>query len=404
MNNRYLINILNTLNSEGFAAFLLFENGYMSEYNQIAEALYKLNSCKEENFFLWCKKNLLTSPIKKKELSKQKNIYKTISYPDYKTVLCWTSLSNFYQGKTLILGAETSPKKLLVEKFISIKHKYAKAKSYAQQVELNITGNPVSKETSITENIDNIKFYLENIIDQLPVSVYWKSTDNVYVRGNQVAADIVGLNSGSDFKGKTDEDFAIKLNWADEVIYNFNKQNNQVLSGFSIVNFEEKPFQTARGNLIHQLTNRVPLTNKDKTIGGILGASIEISDKVLANKLFIKNQELNLTLERYKQFLSDQEHDVRTPNIAIISAATAILEQQYNELSTENKIMLQGILDSALALLDYNDSLLNALILNEPNQSLVETRFAIHVILDRVFSMNKVSANHKNIDYTLSID
>src|SRR5690606_1170841 len=141
------------------------------------------------------------------------------------------------------------------------------------------------------------------------------------------------------------------------------------------------------------------LMDKRNNVNGILGISVDITEKVkMANELITKNRELESMLNKHKQFLSNQEHDLRTPNIAIISAATAILQQGEDELSADNRIMIQGILDSAQSLLDYNDSILNALSLSDPNEELSDIRFLLSATVERIFNINKVSAYDKGIE------
>lgn len=406
MNDRESIDFFFTmLDTESLPAFLIDQDGLLIQYNQFAAKLYKLQSSKSNNFFTWCKKNSLTSPIKKREMMNGSDICRIVYYAHYNTHIYWTNVIDFYQNKMLLLGGISPLKKLLLNKFFAAKYENSVTENYAKTIEIEVTGNSANETSTTIESIDNIKFHLESIIDQLPVSIYWKSIDNVYVRGNRMAAELAGLEDGKDLRGIRDEDFAKKFQWPDKVVQHFTRQNLKVLSGTPIVNEEDIPFRISSGKTIHQITNRIPLIGKNKSINGILGVSVDITEKVMmTNELIKKNKELNSILDMHKQFLSNQEHDIRTPNIAIISAATAILGDQESELAEDHRIMIQGIVDSAQSLLDYNDSLLNALCLLDPEKPSSELRFSLPMIVERVFNMNKVTANNKGIDYILFID
>lgn len=143
-----------------------------------------------------------------------------------------------------------------------------------EQTDLQIAKKYAEKNT-----IDTLK-NIDGIMACMPGSIYWKDKDGVYQGCNDSLAQLVGIPRAK-IIGKTDYDFAKKLGWPDKTVESFRETDNKVLnSGLPRLNVVEQPFRSADGRLIVQLTNKVPLRNEAGYTVGVLGISIDITERI----------------------------------------------------------------------------------------------------------------------------
>lgn len=142
-----------------------------------------------------------------------------------------------------------------------------------------------SKIKQLERDIEDLKDYYENIIAIMPGHVYWLDKNNVYLGCNDLQAEHAGLNSRHEIVGKTNYDML----WKDQA-ENLNKLNLEVMmQGKPSVAEEDAVMTTGFGTYLSQ---KVPLRNKQNEVIGIIGISIDITDRKRAE-------------EREKQALAD---------------------------------------------------------------------------------------------------
>ncbi|WOH36344.1 response regulator [Thalassotalea fonticola] len=127
------------------------------------------------------------------------------------------------------------------------------------------------------------------VLDALPFCVFWKDRDSIGLGCNQALADVAGLNSPKDYLGKTDYD----LPWTTEEADFFRECDRRVMeSGKAEVNIIESQRQ-ADGRLAWLETSKIPLTDSNGDIIGILGAFHDITERKRLEDESIANQKLN---------------------------------------------------------------------------------------------------------------
>ncbi|WP_019029721.1 ATP-binding protein [Colwellia piezophila] len=115
----------------------------------------------------------------------------------------------------------------------------------------------------------------QSVLDTLPFCVFWKDFNSVGLGCNQALADIAGLDSPKDYIGKTDYD----LPWTEEEADFFRECDRRVMdSGKAEVNIIESQKQ-ANGRIAWLETSKIPLTDKNGNIIGILGAFHDITER-----------------------------------------------------------------------------------------------------------------------------
>lgn len=157
-------------------------------------------------------------------------------------------------------------------------------------VKLQTWFNPANNEYGIQNGVlglsidisDRIKTELELqesrnllqlVLDAIPVRVFWKDTNSVYLGSNKLFAQDAKVKSSKQLIGKTDADFY--PNEAES--YRLDDQK-VMASGKSKLNFEELQ-TTPDGSPMWLRTSKIPLRNVAGEIVGVLGTYDDITER-----------------------------------------------------------------------------------------------------------------------------
>ncbi len=110
------------------------------------------------------------------------------------------------------------------------------------------------------------------IINALPVRVFWKDRNLVFLGCNTVFARDAGLAHPEDIIGKTDHQMAWRAHAAD-----YARDDREVIESGRPKLLIEEPQTTSEGELITLLTSKVPLRDASGEIFGILGTYQDIT-------------------------------------------------------------------------------------------------------------------------------
>ncbi len=142
----------------------------------------------------------------------------------------------------------------------------------------------------IEESLHHSQQMLQLVLDSIPVRVFWKDLDSVFLGCNQAFAKDTGLQSAEEVIGKTDDDLVMKKDEAE-----FIKQcdNRVVKSGKSEYHIVHRHFRPD-GTEAWLEANRIPLRDSVGKIVGILGTYEDITARKYAEE---EIQRLNRELE-----------------------------------------------------------------------------------------------------------
>lgn len=149
---------------------------------------------------------------------------------------------------------------------------------------------------------------LAHVIEHLPVHIYWKNIEGRYLGCNTIQAKNLGFQSDANIIGKTD----FELPWPDKYAVEFRANDIEVMKTGIIKTTEER--SVINGKEVVVLSQKIPLKDKSGAVIGLLGISLDITDRKEAERLRIENQaNQDIQLSELRKVVSYIAHDMRSP-------------------------------------------------------------------------------------------
>jgi PAS domain S-box-containing protein len=129
------------------------------------------------------------------------------------------------------------------------------------------------------EALRHSRLVLEGIFHAIPVRVFWKDLNLVYVGCNEAFAQDAGLAAPSDIAGKDD----FQMVWREQAELYRDDDRRVIESGTARLLIEE-PQTTPEGNTITLLTSKLPLRDAGGAIIGVLGTYMDITHRKMVEE------------------------------------------------------------------------------------------------------------------------
>ncbi|MEQ8169855.1 MAG: PocR ligand-binding domain-containing protein [Candidatus Eremiobacterota bacterium] len=138
----------------------------------------------------------------------------------------------------------------------------------------------ILERKKVEEELRENRAMLSSIMNSIPQSIFWKDRQSVYLGCNQVFAEAVGINNTEEIKGKTDFD----LPWPVDEAKTYIKDDLEVMGKNIIKRHIIEPLQQSDGKRIIIDTTKIPLTDKEGQVYGILGVYDDITERKKAEE------------------------------------------------------------------------------------------------------------------------
>jgi PAS domain S-box-containing protein len=132
----------------------------------------------------------------------------------------------------------------------------------------------ITERKTVEEVLRKSQQIIEGIMNAIPVRVFWKDENLVYMGCNSIFARDAGFDDPKDVIGKND----YQMGWHDQAEL-YRGDDQQVIDSGNSKFFIEEVQTTPAGKTITLLTSKIPLLGSKGEINGILGTYIDITDR-----------------------------------------------------------------------------------------------------------------------------
>jgi PAS domain S-box-containing protein len=217
-----------------------------------------------------------------------------------------------------------------------------------------VTFFDISERKKAEAKLQDTQKMLQLVLDTIPVRVFWKNVESIYLGCNRLFAEDSGLRDPEKLVGKTDFD----MGWKEQAeLYRADDQN-VMQAGIRKLNYEE-PQTTLDGKQIWLETSKIPLTDQDGGVIGILGTYHDITDRKHAEEelanyrehleelVAMRTAELEAVNKELESFSYSVSHDLRSPLRAIDGFSQTLLEEYADKLDADGHQYLDRVRKAA---------------------------------------------------------
>ncbi len=137
-----------------------------------------------------------------------------------------------------------------------------------------VTAIDVTERKQAEEELIASQQLIQGIINAIPVSVFWKNRNLVYLGCNAVFAHDAGVTDPSEIIGKSD----YQLGWREQAD-RYRRDDREIIETGRSKLLIEEPQTTPEGKVITLLTSKIPLRNSKGEISGVIGVYMDITER-----------------------------------------------------------------------------------------------------------------------------
>jgi two-component system, sensor histidine kinase and response regulator len=248
----------------------------------------------------------------------------------------------------------------------------------------------VDKMIRVEHRLKAERDLLQLLIDNIPSPIYFKDKESKFTRVNLAQSRLLGANSNEEVLGKSDFDFYSHENAS---VY-YSDERKIIEKNEPLINKIEECYPPGEG-LRWFSTTKIPITDEDGELSGILGVSHDITDQILIKQdLEIAKEKAEVASTAKSNFLSNMSHEIRTPMNGVIGMAEVL---NMTELDEEQKKIVNLIIRSGNNLLNIINDILDFSKIENGKLVIELIPIDLKSIIREVVEMMMFSAASKNI-------
>ncbi len=237
----------------------------------------------------------------------------------------------------------------------------------------------------------------DNILAQIPASVYWMNKDFVYLGCTDSMAELLQLESRHSIVGKSYSEL-----FDEKSASYYRKTDKSVIETGISANIEE-PLYFPDGSERIYLSHKAPLYDAQKNIIGMIAISTDITKlKRMEKELKIAKEKAEAADKAKAEFIANMSHDIRTPLTGIIGLSSMVESESHEDEIKEYAHMLNISGEQLLSLLN---SVLDIVASDTiGHKALRLSTFSLEDLLHSIFELELPSLQLKSIDFKLDMD
>ena len=178
----------------------------------------------------------------------------------------------------------------------------------------------ISEKLEAEKALKSSEAMLQLVMDSIPVAIFWKDKNLIYIGCNTLFANNAGLKEPKDIIGKSDYD----LGWKNTHAESLRELDERVLKENKGFYHDTLQIELASGNVIWADVNRLPLHDIEGSVVGILGTYDDITER--------KNTEDEL--KKYREHLEE-----------MVEERSSEISKMFLEIKDSQR-RIQGLLDA----------------------------------------------------------
>ena len=237
---------------------------------------------------------------------------------------------------------------------------------------------------------------LEEIISYMPGNVYWMDVQGVYQGCNENLVKVLKRHSVHEVIGKKIHELTENKAIADLV----EKVDSEVMANNKEVVVEEEAFD-ADGKWAFYFTKKQPLHDTEGHVVGMLGVSLDITKRKLAEQDAEKAKEEAEAASRAKtEFLANMSHDVKTP----LSGVIAIAELLAQRFQGSDKKLIEDVQRCGKTLMAFFENCIELSKMDMVQLKDVNQAFSMAKIVESIHALFVPSATAKQLVFNVHED
>jgi two-component system, OmpR family, aerobic respiration control sensor histidine kinase ArcB len=200
---------------------------------------------------------------------------------------------------------------------------------------------------------------LEEVLKQIPANVYWKDLNGTYqgFSRSMLETNLFGKPGRIDWFGKKLSDILESTAFDSESVEQLERNDNRVMALGSMQEYEEAVVLSDKMKGQHRpsffLSRKAPLYDKNNQIAGMVGVSIDITDrKEIERNLLLEKEKSELKSQMRASYILNMKHDLLTPCHGILGFIYMLLNKENSPSVVENLTCIADAGERILALID----------------------------------------------------
>ena len=248
----------------------------------------------------------------------------------------------------------------------------------------------ITERKKMEQEMANGKKLLKTIIDILPLNVYMKDLQSRKTLINKSELNYSKAIHEDEVLGKNDFDLYPSKNANISI-----QEDMEVFTGRKAILNKETISVDKEGKETWFLTSKIPFTNDEDKVMGLIGISYDITDRINQRQELIQAKKTaDDARKMQEQFLANMSHEIRTPMNGIQGMTDLLLDTNLND---EQKDFANTIKRSADNLLVIINDILDFSKIKAGKLTIEKIDFKLAEVVDNIKSVFKHRVNKKGL-------